>query len=46
MINEEKILEEITKIAKSRLPTSISDEWVQKIWMSGFIIGYLERTTE
>lgn len=46
MNNEEKILEEVTKIARSKLPISMTDKWSQERWIAGFINGYLERTIE
>ena len=46
MSDDELLLEEINKIAKAELPLSMTDEWLQKIWVSGFTNGYLKRTIE
>lgn len=46
MNNEDKVLEEIKRIARNEIPLSMSDEWIQQIWIGGFVTGYLKRLIE
>lgn len=50
MIKEETysdlIIAEARKIAESKFPIAITDSVIKEMWISGFISGYLNRTTE
>ena len=42
----EKIVKEARKIAERMFPGAIQDESIKEFWTTGFVSGYLERTTE
>ncbi len=43
---QEKIISEVRKIAKGKIPSAITDEYMKKLWITGFCSGYLERVIE
>lgn len=43
---EEEIIKAITQIAYPKIPENLIEYYHKELWMSGFIKGYLTRTTE